>query len=125
MKSKTKPSHKRLGETSSGFNTSRKLRPELGSKSGHSTIVYDKVPDKVFRDGHNRVFQALLFRLRQISAALLLVGCLENFPLLKAEPADPGWPRVFKKDGAHLTVYQPQVDYWNGYTNSAQSKARS
>lgn len=34
-----------------------------------------------------------------------------------AQPADPGWPRVFKKDKQQLTVYQPQVDYWHGYTN--------
>ncbi len=34
-----------------------------------------------------------------------------------AQPADPGWPRIFKKDKQQLTVYQPQVDYWNGYTN--------
>ncbi len=34
-----------------------------------------------------------------------------------AQSADPGWPRVFKKDGKQLTVYQPQVDYWHGYTN--------
>jgi len=34
-----------------------------------------------------------------------------------AQPADPGWPQVFKKDGKQLTVYQPQVDYWHGYTN--------
>lgn len=33
------------------------------------------------------------------------------------QPADPGWPRIFKKDKQQLTVYQPQVDYWNGYTN--------
>src|SRR5215475_4338469 len=33
-------------------------------------------------------------------------------------PADPGWPRVFKSSGKQLTVYQPQVDYWNGYTNT-------
>ena len=36
---------------------------------------------------------------------------------LSAQPADPGWPRVFKKDKKQLTVYQPQVDYWHGYTN--------
>jgi hypothetical protein len=34
-----------------------------------------------------------------------------------AQSSDPGWPRVFKKDGRQLTVYQPQVDYWHGYTN--------
>lgn len=31
--------------------------------------------------------------------------------------ADPGWPRVFKNDGRQLTVHQPQVDYWHGFTN--------
>lgn len=34
-----------------------------------------------------------------------------------AQSADPGWPRIFKKDKQQLTVYQPQVDYWHGYTN--------
>src|SRR6266478_3629463 len=31
--------------------------------------------------------------------------------------ADPGWPRVIKKDGKQLTIYQPQVESWDGYTN--------
>jgi hypothetical protein len=34
-----------------------------------------------------------------------------------AQPADPGWPRIFAKGKKQLTVYQPQVDYWHGYTN--------
>jgi len=34
-----------------------------------------------------------------------------------ARAADLGWPRVFKRNGKQLTVYQPQVDYWRGYTN--------
>jgi hypothetical protein len=38
-------------------------------------------------------------------------------PVANAQTADPGWPRVFKQDKIQLTVYQPQVDYWNGYTN--------
>ena len=40
-------------------------------------------------------------------------------PIQAATPkaADPGWPRVFKKDGDQLTVYQPQVDYWKDYTD--------
>jgi hypothetical protein len=33
------------------------------------------------------------------------------------EPADPGWPRVFKQGGNQITVYEPQVDYWHGFTN--------
>jgi hypothetical protein len=27
-------------------------------------------------------------------------------------PQDPGWPRVFEKDGAELVLYQPQIDEW-------------
>ena len=56
-----------------------------------------------------------------------LIFAFKSLPLLLAlaastsapaqAPADPGWPRVFKQDGKQLTVYEPQVDYWNGYTN--------
>jgi hypothetical protein len=48
--------------------------------------------------------------------ALLLSTLALSRPLL-AQSADPGWPRVFKQDKKQLTVYQPQVDYWNGNTN--------
>ena len=30
-------------------------------------------------------------------------------PALAQQPADPGWPRVFKKSGKEVKVYQPQV----------------
>jgi len=30
---------------------------------------------------------------------------------------DPGWPRVIKKNGKELTIYQPQVDSWQDYKN--------
>lgn len=30
-------------------------------------------------------------------------------------PDDPGWPRVIKKGGKKLTIYQPQVDSWQDY----------
>ena len=51
-------------------------------------------------------------------AALALGLAAASLPLTApAAPADPGWPRVFRQDGKQLTVYQPQVDYWNGYTN--------
>src|SRR5262245_54038686 len=52
---------------------------------------------------------------------LLLAGALAVAALwcltAAAQPADPGWPRVFKQGNQQLTVYQPQVDYWHGYTN--------
>jgi len=47
----------------------------------------------------------------------LVLAFLSFAPILAQSPADPGWPRVFKKDGKQLTIYQPQVDYWHGYTN--------
>ena len=47
---------------------------------------------------------------------LLMAGISTCFTAT-AQSADPGWPRVFQKDKKQLTVYQPQVDYWNGYTN--------
>jgi hypothetical protein len=49
--------------------------------------------------------------------APLLVAIVSGGLTAMAQSADPGWPRVFKKDKAQLTVYQPQVDYWHGYTN--------
>jgi len=49
------------------------------------------------------------------ACATLLAGVMS--PSLQAQSNDPGWPRVFKKDARQLTVYQPQVDYWNGFTN--------
>ncbi len=48
---------------------------------------------------------------------LLTAAVLQSFTMAAQLPADPGWPRVFKDGQQQLTVYQPQVDYWNGYTN--------
>jgi hypothetical protein len=36
--------------------------------------------------------------------------------LAQTSSADPGWPRMFKKDNLQLTVYQPQVDTWKDYS---------
>jgi hypothetical protein len=53
-----------------------------------------------------------------MATALTVALSAASLPLTApAAPYDPGWPRVFKQDGKQLTVYQPQVDYWNGYTN--------
>jgi hypothetical protein len=53
-------------------------------------------------------------RVMAIGLGLVLV---QAALLATAQSADSGWPRVFKQDKKQLTVYQPQVDYWNGYTN--------
>src|SRR5512146_2508837 len=54
----------------------------------------------------------------QFVAVLLIFGPSIATTLAAApSPADPGWPRVFKKSGKQLTVYQPQVDYWKDYQN--------
>ncbi len=57
------------------------------------------------------------FNLTRTSFVVLLTVVFFGPPGAIAQPADPGWPRVFKQDKKQLTVYQPQVDYWNGYTN--------
>jgi hypothetical protein len=48
---------------------------------------------------------------------LLLAAALGSGVTVRAQSGDPGWPRVFKQNDKQLTVYQPQVDYWRGYTN--------
>jgi hypothetical protein len=55
-----------------------------------------------------------LVRAYMLASVATAVFVFVSVPLLFA--ADPGWPRVFKKGGKQLTVYQPQVDYWNDYT---------
>ncbi len=50
-------------------------------------------------------------------AAVLLTAAASPCFMAAAQPADPGWPRVFKNGNQQLTIYQPQVDYWRGYTN--------
>lgn len=30
--------------------------------------------------------------------------------------ADPGWPRVFEKNGARVVLHQPQVDEWTNFS---------
>ena len=58
------------------------------------------------------------FRPTAILNAISLALILGAGGAALAQPSgDPGWPRVFKKSGKEVTVYQPQVDYWNGYTN--------
>ena len=49
--------------------------------------------------------------------AMLVAVTSCTFTVAAQPAADPGWPRVLQQDGKQLTVYQPQVDYWNGYTN--------
>ncbi|MGO8926709.1 MAG: hypothetical protein ACLQU3_07465 [Limisphaerales bacterium] len=53
-----------------------------------------------------------------LAATLFVAAVCSVSPLAaQTDSADPGWPRLFKKDKQQLTIYQPQVDYWNGYTN--------
>ncbi len=54
---------------------------------------------------------------RSLAAAASLGVLFGGTVLLRAQPADPGWPRVFTQGTVQLTVYQPQVDSWLGYTN--------
>lgn len=53
--------------------------------------------------------------MRCVHLLLVLVGA--GGLSAEVQATDPGWPRVFKSGGQQLTVHQPQVDYWHGYTN--------
>jgi hypothetical protein len=59
---------------------------------------------------------SLATRIHLTLLGALAMGFLAGLTAL-AQSADPGWPRVFIKGKQQLTVYQPQVDYWAGYTN--------
>jgi hypothetical protein len=50
-----------------------------------------------------------------LALVLLLAATMFAGFTAAGQSADPGWPRVFKKDGKQLTVYQPQVDYWKDW----------
>ena len=48
---------------------------------------------------------------------LMVAGVSLAAPSDTSPPGDPGWPRVIKKNGKELTIYQPQVDSWQDYKN--------
>jgi hypothetical protein len=56
--------------------------------------------------------KTILFTLAVFTAAIL-----QSITAEAQSAADPGWPRVFKQSGMQLTVYQPQVTSWDGFTN--------
>ncbi|MGD9971697.1 MAG: hypothetical protein AB7S77_01425 [Desulfatirhabdiaceae bacterium] len=49
------------------------------------------------------------------SVILLLVYFASVSNAETALPADPGWPRLFEKNGRQLIVHQPQIDVWRDY----------
>jgi hypothetical protein len=52
--------------------------------------------------------------LKLTSIALVISLATGGFPA-SARAADPGWPRERDHDGAHLVLYQPQVDNWTQF----------
>lgn len=57
-----------------------------------------------------KTFKTLIFLL-----LILMVSATSKADSDIAFPDDPGWPRVFQSKGKELTIYQPQVDFWNNY----------
>src|SRR5512137_498535 len=58
---------------------------------------------------------------RPVLAIIMLTAMVISSALIRAaqdeNAADHGWPRVFKTaDGATYTVFQPQIDSWDGFT---------
>lgn len=59
-----------------------------------------------------------LAHLIHITLVLVLIAAGPSFAAEPAGPPDdPGWPRIFQKKNKELTIYQPQVDYWQNYAN--------
>jgi hypothetical protein len=56
-------------------------------------------------------------RMKTQYAAFVLAALALLRTAALAQSGDPGWPRIFQQDGKQLTIYQPQVDYWHGFTN--------
>jgi len=62
----------------------------------------------------------LMTPLRPLRLRLVAVGALLSAPLWAQQPASgpaspDGWPRSQKTNTGTLTVYQPQLDSWDGY----------
>jgi hypothetical protein len=57
-----------------------------------------------------KTFKTIIFLL-----LILMVSITSKADSDIASPDDPGWPRVFQNKGTELTIYQPQVDFWNDY----------
>ena len=64
------------------------------------------------------------------SFSFMLMLCLLAFGSASAAPAtkpaetvpnEPAWPQVITSEKAKLTVYQPQLDSWDGYTLNARA----
>jgi hypothetical protein len=57
-----------------------------------------------------KTFKTIIFLL-----LILMVSITSKADSDIASPDDPGWPRVFQNKGTELTIYQPQVDFWNDF----------
>ncbi len=49
-----------------------------------------------------------------LALVFLTAGTGRAFAAAEADD-DPGWPRSIEENGKELTVYQPQIDSWQGY----------
>jgi hypothetical protein len=59
----------------------------------------------------------MFFRLSRLTLAVPLLASMGASSLAAQSaptPADPGWPRRFYYEGDSITIYQPQVDSWQG-----------
>ncbi|SEN18068.1 hypothetical protein SAMN04487857_11170 [Pseudomonas sp. ok272] len=76
--------------------------------------------------GHHRSIFSLLAVSVLICAALPIaqaqtpVQTAAQAPAAAA-PAEPSWPLIVTSDTTTLTIYQPQIDSWDGYTLNARA----
>src|SRR5688500_2537129 len=53
----------------------------------------------------------------RLTSCLILIGMAAGAMTAASEGVDDGWPSIVKNGEQQLTVHQPQVDFWKGYTN--------
>lgn len=62
--------------------------------------------------------KACIFKSAHVGTVALILLAASVSSRSAAQATDSGWPRVVQAGNLTLTVYQPQVDYWHGYTNT-------
>jgi hypothetical protein len=59
--------------------------------------------------------------LRLVASCYALLVLVATASAVRAQDADPEWPRTFDQDGLRFTLYQPQLEKWDGVRILAHS----
>ena len=59
----------------------------------------------------------MLRSLIKLSLSIVLIVMSSSLSSLAASDriSDEGWPRSFTSEGSLVTIYEPQIDFWDGF----------